>query len=291
VASDIALYALNQKRRELARIEAEYGMEISFEPKEGLLAGTFELERTRVRDPGERPRSSAVGIEAGFVPSEEPEDDIPPEEDEEESEEDFAAPAESEDESEPRPREEHREDHQGEQQDGGGRKRRRRGGRGRGRERGPRPEGADTGHAPVEISAGGETQALANGGPAEIGQPQAEAPQERQAHGGPNPAGPNHETGEGEHRRKRRRRRGRRGGRDRHQGPEDQPAGIPNEAQRFGNVPDEIDTTPRAGGYGAPGAPSAPVWSLKDDMPDTTPKEEPAKTVKKGWWQRTFSGE
>jgi ribonuclease E len=292
VASDIALYALNQKRRELARIEAEYGMEISFEPKEGLLAGTFELERTRTKEPGERPRSSAVGIEAGFVPSDEPEDDIPPEEDEEESEEDFVAAAESEGESEPRPHEEHREEHAGEQRDGGGRKRRRRGGRGRGRERGPRPEGADIGHSPmVEASADGEAHALPNGAHAEIAPHQAEPHADGQAQGGPNPASPNHEAGEGEHRRKRRRRRGRRGGRDRHQGGEELPAGIPNEAQRFGSVPDEIDTTPRAGGYVAPGAPSAPVWSLKDDIPDTTPKDEPAKPVKKGWWQRTFSGE
>ena len=87
VASDIALYALNQKRRELARIEAEYGMEISFEPKEGLQAGNFELERTRSKEPGAQPRSNSVGIEAGFVPSDEPEDDVLPEEEEEDEEE------------------------------------------------------------------------------------------------------------------------------------------------------------------------------------------------------------
>ena len=87
VASEVAIYTLNQKRRELARMEAEYGMEISFEPKEGLMGGTFELERTRQRDPGERPRSSAVSIEAGFVPSHEPEDDYVEEVDEPEEEE------------------------------------------------------------------------------------------------------------------------------------------------------------------------------------------------------------
>ena len=74
VASDVAIYTLNQKRRELARIETEYGMEVSFEPKEGLMAGHFELDRTRTRDPEERPRNHAVSIEAGFVPSDEPED-------------------------------------------------------------------------------------------------------------------------------------------------------------------------------------------------------------------------
>ena len=86
IADEVALYILNQKRRELSRIETEHGMQISFEPKEGLAAGTFELERTKSRDPGERPRPSAVGIEAGFVPSEEPEPDFPEELDEEEVE-------------------------------------------------------------------------------------------------------------------------------------------------------------------------------------------------------------
>lgn len=62
--------------------------------------------------------------------------------------------------------------------------------------------------------------------------------------------------------------------------------GFASEADRFGAVPDEIDTTPTD----APaGAPSAPVWSLNDDEPDTTPKEDAPK--KKGWWQKTFGGE
>src|SRR5207302_968534 len=86
IASEVALYILNQKRRELSRIETEHGMEISFEPKEGLAAGTFELERTKSRDPGERPRPSAVSIEAGFVPSTEPEPDYEDEVEEEELE-------------------------------------------------------------------------------------------------------------------------------------------------------------------------------------------------------------
>ncbi|HEY8696301.1 MAG TPA: ribonuclease E/G, partial [Rhizomicrobium sp.] len=45
VANDVALYTLNQKRRELARIEADYGMTVTFEPNDEVLAGTFELER------------------------------------------------------------------------------------------------------------------------------------------------------------------------------------------------------------------------------------------------------
>jgi hypothetical protein len=71
--------------------------------------------------------------------------------------------------------------------------------------------------------------------------------------------------------------------------------GFANEADRFGALPDEIDTTPTDAKQ-VPGAPSAPVWSLQDDIPDTTPQDETTATVddqpkKKGWWQRTFSGE
>ena len=290
VASDIALYALNQKRRELARIEAEYGMEISFEPKEGLLAGTFELERTRQKDPGERPRSNgAVGIEAGFVPSDEPEDDLVAEEEDESEEEEFSEGGEAESESEGETEARPRTDGRGENREGarggdreGGRKRRRRGGRGRNRDRGPRPEDADTGGEPlvVEAQAGAETaegeenfQIQQNDQP--LDRPEGQAP------------------GEGEQRRRKRRRRGRRGGRDRVAGEQDSPQQQPGfavEADRFGSAPDEIDTTPnnRPGGAGAP---STPVWSLRDDVPDTTPKEDSDKPAKKGWWQRTFSGE
>src|SRR6185437_14390616 len=86
VSGEVALYILNQKRSELSRIEAEHGMAISFDPKEGLAAGSFEIERTKSRDPGERPRQHAVGIEAGFVPSDEPEPDYEEQADEEEPE-------------------------------------------------------------------------------------------------------------------------------------------------------------------------------------------------------------
>jgi hypothetical protein len=54
-------------------------------------------------------------------------------------------------------------------------------------------------------------------------------------------------------------------------------------------VPDEIDTTPTNEKH-APGTPSTPVWSLNDDV-DTTPQDDESTPKKKGWWQRTFSGE
>jgi ribonuclease E len=280
VAGDVAIYTLNQKRRELARIEAEYGMEILFEPKDGLLAGSFELERTRTRDPGERPRSNAVSIEAGFVPSDEPEDELPPEEPEEDEEEIEAESVENAEEVE---RDEPRAE--GERTDGErgrGRRRRRRGGRGRSRGRDePRPEqspemraesGEAAGEVPESESAPVQSSGQQGSGPQSNGQP----------------------PGEGEGRRRRRRRRGRRGGRDREfSGQSDAAqAALPSDLARFG-VPDEIDTTPRDDSP-ALGASSAPVWSMHDDIPDTTPKEdapqaEPSKPVKKGWWQRTFS--
>jgi ribonuclease E len=281
VAGDVAIYALNQKRRELARIEAEYGMEVSFEPKDGLLAGTFEIERTRSRDPGERPRSSAVSIEAGFVPSDEPEEDLPPEEEEEDLEE---AEETGEAESLEMPAEPRADQPRGDDERGRGRRRRRRGGRGRNRHRDDnRGEGAPS--LPVE-AANGEAPAPAG---EDENTPQAASPTT-----GPLPGQP----GDGEGRRRRRRRRGRRGGRDRDRdfnGQPEQP-GFASEADRFGAAPDEIDTTPRDDlPAHAPGTPSAPVWSLKDDIPDTTPIEEPvsaeSKPKKKGWWQRTFSGE
>ncbi|MBS0279523.1 MAG: Rne/Rng family ribonuclease [Proteobacteria bacterium] len=270
VANDVAIYTLNQKRRELARIEAEYGMEVSFEPKEGLMAGHFELDRIRTRDPEDRPRSHAVSIEAGFVPSDEPEDDVVEAEEEEEIEEaeDVAATADEETHQAP----------QQQRESDGKRRRRRRGGRGRNRDRGPRPEGADS------------SAAEAGGVAAEAGEADQGAADDERGHddnGQANGSDTQGQNGESSGRR-RRRRRGRRGGRGRDDA---QPAASFNsDADRFG-TPDEIDTTPTSTPAHAPGAPSAPVWSLQDDIPDTTPKEEAPKPAKKGWWQRAFSGD
>jgi ribonuclease E len=228
------------------------------------------------------------------VLSDEPEDDLPPEEDEEEFEgsqdAENTVEAVSEEESEPRPSSAERSGERGGEGRGDGRKRRRRGGRGRNRERGPRPEGADTGEAsPVAMSA---DFAEDPEGAAHPFTP--EAPHQGSPHDGTSPDG--QPLADGEQPRRKRRRRGRRGGRDRAPGsPEGQPSNayVPApEADRFGAAPDEIDTTPGAAPSftHAPGAPSAPVWSLKDDVPDTTPQDD-SKPAKKGWWQRTFSNE
>ena len=266
IANDVAIYVLNQKRHELSRIEAEHGMEIFFDPKDGLAAGTFELERTKQRDPSERPRNSAVSIEAGFVPSSEPEPEYEEEvEDEELVEADGGQQDTRDDDDEERPAAA-----QGEHGDRGdregGRRKRRRGGRGRNRDRdGQRPSGADTG---VAVAAPVEDAQLSV---SEEGEFEPAAPGEN-----------------GEQPRKRRRRRGRRGGRDRADRPAGEgPGSFVREADRFGAAPDEIDTTPTDA---APGAPSMPVWSLKDDIPDTTPTDD-SKPSKKGWWQKAFGGE
>src|ERR1700742_2798212 len=65
VTPDVALYAFNHKRQEIARLEVEYGMTVVFEPDATILTGNFEIVRTQTRTPDERPRPS-VSIEAGL---------------------------------------------------------------------------------------------------------------------------------------------------------------------------------------------------------------------------------
>jgi hypothetical protein len=71
-------------------------------------------------------------------------------------------------------------------------------------------------------------------------------------------------------------------------------SGFVSEADRFGAAPDEVDTTPTDTPH-MPGGSSTPVWTLRDEEPDTTPQDEASvqsqdRPKKKGWWQRTFSG-
>ncbi len=51
---DVAIYTLNQKRPELARIETEYGLSVQFEPKADVAAGTFEIDRVAQKAPEDR---------------------------------------------------------------------------------------------------------------------------------------------------------------------------------------------------------------------------------------------
>jgi ribonuclease E len=65
VANDVALYALNQKRRELTRIETDYSMSVTFEPATDLMVGHFDLERTAQRTQPPPPKP-AISFEAAL---------------------------------------------------------------------------------------------------------------------------------------------------------------------------------------------------------------------------------
>jgi ribonuclease E len=67
VANDVALYTLNQKRRELARLEADYGMIVTFQPEEDLLAGSFDLERTAQRTEPLQANKPAISADAALA--------------------------------------------------------------------------------------------------------------------------------------------------------------------------------------------------------------------------------
>jgi ribonuclease E len=88
VANEVALYTLNQKRRELARIESDYAMTISFEPNAELVAGSFEMDRVAARTqplplaPPKPAISSDDGFELLTDMSERVEEEAVPEEEE-----------------------------------------------------------------------------------------------------------------------------------------------------------------------------------------------------------------
>jgi ribonuclease E len=287
VAPDVAIYTLNQKRRELARLETEFSITINFEPKPGLMAGEFEIDRIGHRNPEDFPRPVMSAVAEPVM--EEEELDIIEEEELDEEDEVIEAgepvvpePDAPHERTEPASRE-------------GGRRRRRRGGRNRGGRDRDRPNGGPREHVPPQ-----------DGIPAiERAEVVAAAPEngadENADHNWAEPGADGVPPGDGGPRRKRRRRRGRRGGgRDQlappgsvsPTGAKAVPPVVPPAAVdlRFG-VPDEIDTTPRDEPRISPNASSAPSWSLSDQAEiDTTPKDEdtPKAPAKKGWWQRAF---
>ena len=287
VAPDVAIYTLNQKRRELARLESEYTITINFEPKPALMAGEFEIDRMGHRSPEDFPRPALPAVSEPVMP----EQDLDMVEEEELDEEDEIIEAADPSATDLEGRRESVEPPIRE----GGRRRRRRGGRNRG--------GRDRQHEPRRDppSVSDEIPAL-EGGDAYVSVPAVvdgnEAPtagalRESRAEG--DFAGV---PGEGAPRRRRRRRRGRRGGnRDQFAPPASNAephaaalAPAPLTDDRFGSVNDEIDTTPKDMGHG-PDASSTPSWTLKEtEEIDTTPTEPetPPTPPKKGWWQRAF---
>ncbi len=314
VAGDVAIYTLNQKRRELARLETEYDITIAFEPKDDLMAGNFDIERIGQRDPESRPRPAAL-IESA------------PPEIEPEAEPEIVEVEETEEVSEA-PRQEAQADSQQQYQQGGeagGRRKRRRRRRG-GRDR-ERPFQNDQRHEhspqPQQFVSNGDVPAPLAAEHASTEEPgetvQAQQNDLQQQSGDVHLGNQTGQPGEGGRPRKRRRRRGRRGGRDRENfaGEQRPDNGAPSFApapllDRFGQ-PDEIDTTPREEPriaareqveQAVPNASSTPVWSLKVESSEPSPKSKPAEDrpmapasadatppaqpSKKGWWQRAF---
>ena len=316
IAADVAIYTLNQKRRELARIEGDYGMVVAFEPKEGLMAGTFEIERTTQKTPEERTHFAAA-VEVGSpAPIEEDEPDV-------------VAEVEEETAQEIEPVHEQQNGAQLQQANSSSkRRRRRRGGRGRGGDHSASQPGQQSKHHPDTQAPSPQPVVQANQGDTEStlaaatdAQVLSQAITQQAAPG--QPGAP----------RKRRRRRGRRSGSG-HVGGGLQTASAqaPQSTgrDRFG-APDEIDTTPREENaptrqtghheIATPNASSTPVWSLAAEreelasrsketaenivhMAESAPATEsvattpsvstPARSLqpaKRGWWQRTFRSE
>ena len=314
---DVTIYTLNQKRREIARIEEAYNLEISFAPTQAMMGGSFEIERTGVRAPQLRPKTAPISVEAGF------QDSRPEPEDVEvaEVEEAVATPRDVPTARPPHP------PGGGNAQEGDGqggrrrRRRRRRGGRGRNGQpqpfqegqqpRAPEPRAFEAEERPDD---GGER----DGDDAEeitVTGATAQEPGHTEASPAPNQ--------DGNEKRRRRRRRGRRGRRhdgdapngahrpstphDEFQSPAQEHA--PYEARHESVVPDRIE----------PNAPSSPQWSLSEQPAEThaiasepahervpahqtfepsniaEPVAEPSQTdsdepreARKGWWQRRF---
>ena len=299
VADDVAIYTLNQKRRELSRLENEYAITVSFEPKASLMAGAFEIERVGHRNPEDFQRPAPLPILAPVLEAE----DFAGLEEEEREEEDEAieaAPeAETSEEAET-PRESR------EQAENGGRRRRRRGGRNRGGRSRERREGGPPRETQPAAASEGAVEPVESDGAADEADTIEGGEVATQEHGAP-VNGQNGTDAEGQHRR-RRRRRGRRGGNRERIVNGERPAAeaVPPDAvgvtvtpaefvsNRFGTVPDEIDTTPSDSTAPTTCWGAAPSWSLNDPSEiDTTPKDgpaqsEPAAATKKGWWQRAF---
>jgi ribonuclease E len=276
---DVTIYALNQKRREVQRIEDAYDLGIFFDPQSNMMGGSFEIERTGVRIPTPRPKPLAISIDAGFL-ADEPED----------AAEDVTiveAPSES---------AAHQDMESTAVSDGEGsegakrkRRRRRRGGRGRGN-----PGETATGDSHADAQGGSSSEGFSAEAGQESGSSQDESAGDQdgewdetgaQTEGeGGVPA--NVEAGP-EGAKRRRRRRGRRGRRregepgsaleavsgnsdDSHgaiNGTAHEPDAAPlpvDEAQPRDEIANEVSGI-------VPNAPSSPQWSLAEHAPETKP--------------------
>ncbi|HEY2071337.1 MAG TPA: ribonuclease E/G [Rhizomicrobium sp.] len=281
VPSDVAIYTLNEKRRELARIESDYGMDITFVTKDEVLPGNFEIDRTEARAPEDR---KFFPTEAPPIP-EEVEAEAPTdmsEEIEEDEEHEDVTHAEAPASGAPRG------DRPQQQQDGeGGRRKRRRRRRGRDRDRvpGQQPQPGEQApqqqffepqqNAPIVVDRFGYNDDIPDTTPIDpsvmqgVGMPAS--PQEIGEPGGHPPQ----QDGEGGRRRRRRRRGRRRDGSERFGDPASANLeGVPVDGsvrddgeEITGTADDGVEAdavVTRLAETAAvtPNAESAPVWSL-----------------------------
>ncbi len=267
VPVEVALYALNQKRREIARMEQEYDIVITFQPKDELLAGTFDLERIGQRTPEERVRVAPPAPVEEIV-AEVEEEDVPAD-DEADAEE--AAATESAAKTEESPA-----------GDGTGRRRRRRRRRGRNGQQGDTAEASGERTERREPVAG-ETESADAESANDDGEEGAEGDDRGSGLSGETTANGVDASGR---RRRRRRRRGRRG-------PHEESTMLPEDSdempQERSEAPMDLPTTesmapaiPVSTPFPAvaaaaperiamPNAPSEPVWTLFADSPAPEP--------------------
>jgi len=302
--NEVVIYVLNQKRREIARIEEAHDLSIAFDPQSNMVGGTFEIDRTGPRLGPPRVKT-AVSVEAGFAPEEpEPEEPAVEEGVEEEEETEALEQAEEAAETEREPEQQHQ-PQQFQQGEGGQRRRRRRRGR---RGRGSRGHGEYQGQQQGQQNSGQQNSGQQNPGQPNSGQPnfnqsfsqvleqQGESGSQDEfisspqtSFGGQQPSYQQHQQqqqqfhqqqryqqGEGGQQqgqgqgtgggKRRRRRRGRRG-RGRH--------GENFQGQNYqgGQQPSQFDQSAQTT---APNTPSAPQWSLESDARERTfePREQ-----------------
>jgi ribonuclease E len=320
---EVAMYTLNQKRREIARMEQDYAITIAFQPKDEMQAGTFDMERIGQRAPEERAKTAPPIMDTPLI-AVQVEEEIDSAAEEEEEQEIVEGEVETTQASQPEAQP---------NGENGGRRRRRR--RRRGRDRNQQPGQPNPAPANLQQSETHEaSEADGEGDDEEDDHDQAEG-QNGEHHEQPQGAAPNGEGGV--RKRRRRRRRGRRGGQreggnPNYVGSGDGLEGAPIDASaQNGDSPviggDASDTSVISP---APNAPSAPVWSLSAETreqpreepiaridinippdvanesvdaasaltaeavraqiaePETPRADEPQAPSRKGWWQRPF---
>jgi ribonuclease E len=271
---EVTIYTLNQKRREVARIEDTYDLSILFEPRPDMFGGNFEIERVSARIPSLKPTAAPVSIEAGFTAgtSEEGEADVTVVE----------APAEM-------PFSGERgegEVGEGSEEDRNGRRRRRRRRRG-GRGRAGQPHGATRPAPVVEAGAAAEFESEPPESAREDQEVEPATRGDAEAASQAQPQG----AAQGEGGRRRRRRRPRRGRRREAEPGTPSIAQLPQNdiAAAAGIAPFPPEPLEEAPEPLMPNAPSSPQWTLAQDDQLAARSEEPIPAGQNGEHGRVVS--